>query len=77
MIAGMVSKAGTSVAFVGPDDVKIVETCPGCGAQFICCPAGDCWCGREAFRMPLPALGYDAACYCPTCLQKLAQQERK
>ncbi|HYB11060.1 MAG TPA: hypothetical protein VEJ16_15450 [Alphaproteobacteria bacterium] len=63
--------------FVDPNDFVVVETCAGCGRQFTCCPAGECWCGREAVRLPLPAEGYDANCYCPTCLQKLAETGQK
>jgi len=70
-IARMVEKSAAG-AYVDSNDVEIVETCPGCGQQFTCCPAGACWCGRETFRLPLPARGCDAVCYCPTCLQKLA-----
>jgi hypothetical protein len=46
--------------------------CASCGTEFGCNLSGDCWCGDEAFRMPMPLDGGD--CLCPDCLRKLAQR---
>jgi hypothetical protein len=44
--------------------------CTGCGTEFTCSLSGSCWCGEEAFRMPMPLDGND--CLCPECLRKAA-----
>jgi hypothetical protein len=46
--------------------------CTKCGTEFNCSLSGACWCGDEAFRLPMPADGSD--CLCPACLRKLAEQ---
>ena len=46
--------------------------CEACGTEFGCNLSGPCWCGDEAFRMPMPVDGSD--CLCPDCLRKLAKQ---
>jgi hypothetical protein len=47
--------------------------CASCGTEFGCNLSGPCWCGDEAFRMPMPVDGGD--CLCPDCLRKLAKQQ--
>jgi len=44
--------------------------CAGCGAEFGCSLSGPCWCGDEAFRLPMLLDGSD--CLCPDCLRKAA-----
>lgn len=57
------------------------NTCPRCGAAFICGmqAGGDaCWCAAFPAAFAVPAAGA-AACYCPRCLATLiadAQVER-
>lgn len=50
-----------------------MDTCPACGARFVCNP-GDCWCEH------LPVLDKPEAgrgCYCEQCLAAItAAQER-
>lgn len=48
--------------------------CPRCGERFTCRPEGPCWCRDESFRLPLPAAGYAASCYCPGCLKQVAAE---
>jgi hypothetical protein len=49
-------------------------SCPRCGAALGCDLSRDCWCGREAARLPLPTAGagYDD-CLCPDCLRAVAE----
>lgn len=42
--------------------------CEGCGAEFACDVAGDCWCMAEPAALPLPTSGGD--CLCPNCLRQ-------
>ncbi|WP_084305006.1 hypothetical protein [Bradyrhizobium sp. ARR65] len=44
--------------------------CSGCGTPFTCELSGQCWCGKETARLPMPAEGAD--CLCRDCLRKLA-----
>ena len=51
--------------------------CARCGAGFGCNPAGSCWCGQEAFKLPVPLPGKYAAfgdCLCPGCLREIAAE---
>jgi hypothetical protein len=48
--------------------------CARCGAEFSCSLSGDCWCGQESAKLPLPAsgsTGFDD-CLCRDCLLALA-----
>ena len=47
--------------------------CARCGTTFGCgANTGRCWCGDEAYRMPMPTTP-DADCLCPTCLRAAAR----
>ena len=51
--------------------------CARCGAGFGCNPVGPCWCGQEAFKLPVPLPGKYAAfgdCLCPGCLREIAAE---
>lgn len=56
--------------------------CPGCGQENLCAvSAGEvaetCWCFRLPVGMAKPAgLPVSNACYCQTCLHKLAVQPK-
>lgn len=55
--------------------------CNHCGEPFACTLGGPCWCGEEAFRLPLsrvvPAAdGGEGDCLCPTCLRAYAETLR-
>jgi hypothetical protein len=52
--------------------------CARCGAEFTCNLHGPCWCGAEAVKLPLPALGQPSAtgfddCLCRDCLHAVAK----
>ncbi len=53
---------------------EIETVCPRCGRSFACCPAGPCWCGKEAFKLPREALEPALGCYCPDCLAVVAAE---
>lgn len=47
--------------------------CARCGTEFGCSLSGDCWCGEESARLPLPATGTGFAdCLCRDCLRVIA-----
>jgi hypothetical protein len=51
--------------------------CSRCGAAFGCLNdgSGRCWCGQEAFRLPVPLpadVGPFDDCLCPTCIRIVA-----
>lgn len=47
--------------------------CARCGAEFSCSLSGDCWCGEETARLPLPTTGTGFAdCLCRDCLRIVA-----
>lgn len=53
--------------------------CARCGASFGCLNdgTGRCWCGREAFSLPVPlpeGFGPWDDCLCPTCLRAVAAE---
>lgn len=55
--------------------------CGHCGAPFSCTLGGPCWCGEEAFRLPLSSVvpetdGAEGDCLCPTCLRAYAEALR-
>ncbi|MEO6918225.1 MAG: cysteine-rich CWC family protein [Collimonas sp.] len=53
--------------------------CPVCQEQFFCGaalhPAQPCWCSRLP-PLASASLAASAQCYCPTCLQRLLEQEQ-
>nr|WP_035690092.1 hypothetical protein [Bradyrhizobium elkanii] len=49
-------------------------SCRRCGGAFTCSLSGECWCGAEPYRLPMPA--HDGGdCLCPDCLRALARQQ--
>jgi hypothetical protein len=46
--------------------------CSGCGTEFTCGLAKDCWCADETARLPMPVAAED--CLCRDCLRKAAEQ---
>lgn len=51
--------------------------CSRCGAEFGCRNdgSGRCWCGQEAFRLPVPlppGVGPFDDCLCPDCIRIVA-----
>ena len=56
---------------------KRTLTCSRCGAGFGCRNdgSGTCWCGEEAFRLPMPlpeGVGPFGDCLCPDCIRAVA-----
>jgi HAD superfamily hydrolase (TIGR01509 family) len=49
--------------------------CARCGTEFGCTLSGDCWCGEESARLPLPTTGTGFAdCLCRDCLRAIAAE---
>ena len=57
-----------------PSPIHRTLACAVCGGDFSCTLHGDCWCGAEAVRLPLPLA--DAGlndCICRACLHAFAR----
>ena len=56
--------------------------CERCGTTFGCRDKGaegECWCSREAFKLPVPlpeGVGPYGDCLCPACLREVADELR-
>lgn len=56
-----------------PSPIPRTLACAVCGSGFSCTLNGDCWCGEEAIRLPLPLADAGLAdCICRACLQGFA-----
>jgi hypothetical protein len=45
-------------------------SCCRCGTEFTCSLSAQCWCAKEAARLPMPVESDD--CLCRDCLRQLA-----
>jgi len=50
------------------------ETCPRCGAKFVCGKSGKCWCYNITVPLSILEIIEDKfdACLCPDCLKELS-----
>src|SRR6516225_9029237 len=72
--AGM--RLGADAAYGSQAMANDRVTCQRCGCEFDCSPSTEteCWCSKEAFRVPmtLPREAGDVrGCLCPSCLRSL------